>query len=66
MLVRATETAKILAAVQKFYKEKLFISRGKKMPATVDKVFEGYAYGVTAGGKDYQQNLGVCGLCVDH
>lgn len=64
MIVNKNETAKILAAVQKFYKERLFISRGKKQPATVELIKDGWIFGKTNGGKDYQVNAAVCDLCI--
>ncbi|CAB4144028.1 hypothetical protein UFOVP455_17 [uncultured Caudovirales phage] len=66
MIIKATETAKILAAVQTYYKERLFISRGKKMPATVELVKDGWVFGRTNGGKEYQANAAVCDLCIQY
>ena len=54
-----TDLAKVLAAVQKFYRERRLITRGKKFPATVEFIKDGTVYGKTNGGKDYQQNLAV-------
>ena len=58
-MTNTTNLVAVLVAVQKFYRERRLITRGKKFPATVEFIKDGTVFGKTNGGQDYQQNLAV-------